>query len=164
MKKLRKYVALLCCCIFLGTNTLVSFAAENEIPQAVPVDLELPTNTDDSSEYFKFVPSYHRIASDGSFTFSFKNSLESSSFVANSNTLKVSAKATNSSNPGESYYIGVYNTNGSQVGRASYKANGSSQIHSFSVTKGQTYTLHFWKSIFSSGGTITGSGIVSPIK
>ncbi len=143
-------------------------AAESETGYddiAVPVDVYLEPNYDDSHDYFMFHESVQRMDDSGNFTFSFKDTMVSDSFIPAASTIKVTVTAKSSNSDSDTFTIRLCKwSDDFQVGSVKYTANGTAQAGTFSNLSTDTrYYLSFTRPIFQNA-KITGSGTVTPIK
>ena len=179
MKRVRKLFAVVLSVLFITLcYSNFAYAAEQNTPDIINEEdslgpwlgyateceneIDMPTNTDDSYQYFIFVDEGQKIDAYGNFTFSFSSSMESSSFKSKKTTLRVYATAT-SSNSNQTYYIGVKELGGNSVGYATYTANGVLGYADFPVNTYTTYVLYFSRPLLSNA-TITGSGYLDHIQ
>ena len=171
MKKVYKSVfsIVMIAMLFVTANSKV-FAAEEQVYDDVAKecnDIYLEENNDDSNEYFEFGNPNLRIDANGSFTFSYKREMSSSTFKPAATSITVYSKAT-SSTDNKTYYISLYKYNSSGddtfLKKIKYTANGTSQSYKFTgLSTSSKYYLYFSKPLTSSA-TITGSGRIASIK
>lgn len=142
----------------IGLQALAADDEKND--KSIECEYALPENNDSSSEYFEFIQdSNQRIDANGYFTFSYLNSMISTSFKPAASSMTIYVTATSSPTPNKTYYISLveFDTD-TIVKRVSFTANGVSQYYVFTgLDTSKDYYLGFSLPLFSSG-TVTGSG------